>query len=53
MTVIFDLLCIVCIYPVGVGEGGGGYLGFQVIQIIEVFFGFKIFDSKSFWDRKI
>ena len=33
----------------GVG-GEGGYLGFQVMEIIEVVFGFESFDSRIFWD---
>lgn len=31
----------------------GGYSGFQVIGMIEGFFGFEIFDSESFLGSKI
>ena len=32
------------------GGGKGGYLGFQVMEIIEGVFGFESFDSRIFWD---
>ena len=31
----------------------GGYSGFQVMEIIEGFFGFETFDSRNFSGRKI